>query len=85
MLMLNSAVKIAAKPFPRAISPKAHAIVDYITIGSFFTSALWFWGRSKRAAVAALISGGAELAVNLLTNYSGGVKKVITFAKHREL
>ena len=85
MTMLNSAAKIAAKPFPKAISPKAHAVMDYITVGSFITSALWFWGRSKRAAVAALISGGAEPAVSLLTNYPGGVKKVITFAKHRDI
>jgi hypothetical protein len=48
-------------------------------------TAAWFWGRSKRAAVAALISGGAELAVNLLTDYPGGVKKVIHFRTHRNI
>ena len=85
MPLLNSAVQIAAKPFPRAISPKAHAIIDYITVGSFFMTAAWFWGRSKRAAIAALISGGAELVVNLLTDYPGGVKKVIHFRTHRNI
>ena len=63
MPILNSAVQIAAKPFPRAISPKAHAIIDYVTVGSFLMTAAWFWRRSKRAALAALISGGAELAL----------------------
>ena len=85
MPILNSAVQIAAKPFPRAISPKTHAIIDYITVGSFFMTAAWFWGRSKRAAIAALISGGAELAISLLTNYPGGVKEVINFRTHREI
>ena len=85
MPILNSAVQIAAKPFPRAISPKTHAIIDYITVGSFFMTAAWFWGRSKRAAIAALISGGAELAISLLTNYPGGVKRVINFRTHREI
>ena len=85
MPILNSAVQIAAKPFPRAISPKTHAIIDYITVGSSFVTAAWFWGRSKRAAIAALISGGAELAISLLTNYPGGVKKVINFRTHREI
>ena len=85
MPILNSAVQIAAKPFPRAISPKTHAIIDYITVGSFFMTAARFWGRSKRAAIAALISGGAELAISLLTNYPGGVKKVINFRTHREI
>ncbi|MBV9342893.1 MAG: hypothetical protein JO159_18665 [Acidobacteria bacterium] len=85
MPILNSAVQIATKPFPKAISPKAHAIFDYLTAGSFFMSAAWFWGRSKRAAIASLISGGAELAVSLLTDYPGGVKKVISFRTHREI
>jgi hypothetical protein len=85
MPILNSVVQIAAKPFPKAISPKAHAIIDYMTAGSFLITAAWFWGRSKRAAIAALISGGAELAVSLLTNYPGGVKKVINFRTHRDI
>jgi hypothetical protein len=85
MPILTSAAQIAAKPFPKAISPKAHAIIDYITVGAFFMSAAWFWGRSKRAAIAALISGGADLAVSLFTNYPGGVKKVIHFHTHRDI
>ena len=48
-------------------------------------TAAWFWGQSKRAAIAALISGGAELAISLLTNYPGGVRKVINFRTHREI
>ncbi|MBV8051650.1 MAG: hypothetical protein JOZ80_10705 [Acidobacteriaceae bacterium] len=85
MPMLNSAVQLATKPIPRAISPRTHAIIDYAMVGSLFVSAALFWRRSKRAAVAALIAGGAELAVNLLTNYPGGVKKVINFETHREI
>lgn len=85
MPILNSVVQLAAKPLPRAISPKAHAIIDYITVGAFFLTAARFWGRSKRAALAALISGGAELAVSLLTNYPGGLKKVISFRTHRDI
>ena len=85
MPLLNSAARLAAKPFPRAVSPQTHAIIDYLTAGSLLMSALWFWRRSKRAAVAALISGGAELAVSLLTDYPGGVMKIITFSKHRDI
>lgn len=85
MPILTSAAQIAAKPFPKAISPQAHAIIDYISVGAFFMTAVWFWRRSKRAAIAALISGGAELAVSLLTNYPGGMKKVINFRTHRDI
>jgi hypothetical protein len=85
MPLLNSAARMVAKPVPRIVSPEAHAIIDYMTVGSFFMSALWFWRRSKRAAIAALISGGAELAVSLLTDYPGGVMKIIAFRKHRDI
>ena len=85
MPILNRTVRIAAKTLPKAISPKTHAILDYMIVGSFFVTGAWFWRRSKRAAIAALISGAAELTVNLLTNYPGGVKKIINFDTHREI
>jgi hypothetical protein len=85
MPILNSLAKVIAKPIPRMISPKAHAVIDYVMVGSFLVSAGLFRGRSKRAALAAVICGGAELAVNLLTNYPGGVKKVISFRTHSEI
>jgi hypothetical protein len=48
-------------------------------------SAAWFWKRNKRAAIGALVAGGAELTVSLLTNYPGGVKKVIDLRTHRDI
>jgi len=85
MPILNSATKLAMKPLPRALSPKAHSIADYVTVGAFFASAGWFWRRSKRAALAALICGAAELAVDLLTDYPGGIKRVISFRAHHDI
>ena len=85
MPILNSAAKLLFKPLPRIISPGMHAIIDYVTIGSFLLSAGWLWPRNKRAALAALLCGGAELALTLLTNYPGGVKKVISFHTHGKI
>lgn len=85
MPMLNSITKVAAKPLPRMISPKAHAILDYVIVGTFFASAGWFWRRNKRAAIASLLSGGAKLAVSLMTDYPGGVRKVIHYPVRREI
>ena len=48
-------------------------------------SAAWFWGRNKRAAIASLICGGANLCASLLTNYPGGVRSVISFRRHGEI
>ena len=82
MPVLNRAARLLLKPVPRFISPRAHAVIDYVTVGSFFMSAIWLWHRNKRAALAAILCGGAELAVSLLTNYPGGIKKAISFRTH---
>ncbi|MBV9480852.1 MAG: hypothetical protein JO249_08870 [Acidobacteria bacterium] len=85
MPILNSAAKLMLKPVPRFISRQAHAVIDYMMVGSFFMSAVWLWPRNKRAALGALICGGSGLAVSLLTNYPGGVKKVMSFSRHGEI
>ncbi|HLZ43738.1 MAG TPA: hypothetical protein VKQ11_22420 [Candidatus Sulfotelmatobacter sp.] len=85
MPMLNSITKVAAKPLPRMISPKAHAILDYVIAGTFFATAGWFWRHNKRAAIGSLLCGSARLAVSLLTDYPGGVRKVIHFPARREI
>ncbi len=85
MPTINTVARIVTTPLPRMLSPKAHAFVDYCAVGAFLGSALWFWKKNKRASLAALICGGAELAVSLLTDYPGGIKKVIDFRTHRDI
>ncbi len=85
MPVLNSVTRVAMKPVPRMLSPKAHSIADYVMVGTFVASGGWFWRRSKRAAVASIICGAAQLAVALLTDYPGGVKRVISFRVHRDI
>ena len=85
MQLLNRLARIVTKPFPRMISPRAHAIFDYIAAGSMLASAAWLWPRSKRAATAALICGGTQLGVSMLTDYPGGVRRVIHFGARREI
>src|SRR5579864_2809829 len=85
MPTLNSLAKMIAKPIPRVVTPKAHALIDYASVGLFLGAAAWFWRRSRRAARASLICGGTELALALLTDYPGGVTDLISFQTHREL
>ena len=85
MPILNSVAKVAMKPVPRMLSPQAHSIADYVMVGSYLASAAWFWRRSKRAAVASLICGAAQLAVGLLTDYPGGISRIISFRTHRDI
>jgi hypothetical protein len=85
MAIFNTAAKLALKPAPQFISPKAHALMDYISVGSFLAGAAWFWSRNKRAALAAAICGGTQLALSLLTDYSGRGHKAISFRAHGEI
>ena len=48
----------------------------------FAAMAAMFWGRNKRAAIGAAMCAGAVTATALLTNYPGGVKRVISFHTH---
>jgi hypothetical protein len=85
MPMFNNLVKMAAKPLPNVISTKGHAVIDYMIAGAFFATAGLFWRQNKRAAVASLLCGGAQLAVSMLTDYPGGVRRSIKFQTRRKL
>lgn len=85
MPALNSIFRVAAKPFPRMISPQAQSVVDYAIAGSFLAAAGWFWARNKRAAIASLLCGGAKLAVAMVTDHPGGLGRFINFPARREI
>ena len=46
MPILNTATKLLVKPVPKFLSPKAHAVIDYISVGSFLMSAPRGCGRA---------------------------------------
>jgi hypothetical protein len=85
MPILNKLAQFAVKPFPRTITPKTHAVLDYINVGILLIGAAAFWRRNKRAAIGALAAAGAALAVDLLTDYPGGAKRLIKFHIHRDI
>jgi hypothetical protein len=80
--MLETGVKAATVRMPKVISPKAHAIIDYATAASFFVAGALLWGRHRRAAIASIACGVAEVATAMITDYPGGVKPLISFHTH---
>jgi hypothetical protein len=80
--MMNAVAGAVSQRLPKVVSPKAHAIIDYITAGFFLVAGMLFWKRNKRAALAALVCAGADLTLSLLTDYPGGVTSVISFPTH---
>lgn len=85
MPILNTIAKTITRPLPKFISPWAHAVLDCVMIGSLVTMGALFWRRNKRAALASFVCGGTELLVDLLSDYPGGVKKIIDFSVHGDL
>jgi|SRR6516165_7090060 len=79
MALMQKGVALAAGRMPKKITPRAHAALDYAIAGSFALMGARLWKRSRKAAIGSLLCGGATAAVSLLTDYPGGVKKVIPY------
>src|SRR5437764_4444556 len=82
MALTDMATRAMTDKLPKVIKPKAHAVLDYAMAGAMFTLAAFFWKRNKRAAIGAIVCGGATVTTALLTDYPGGVKPMITFETH---
>lgn len=82
-MLMEKGVNLLSNNLPKVISPKTHAIIDYAVVaGGFFTVAALAWKSHKRAAVSSLICGIAETTTAMLTDYPGGVVRVIDFPTH---
>jgi len=82
---MQKGVALAAARMPKKISPRVHSALDYAVAGSFLLAGAIFWKRNRRAAVGALLCGGATAALSLLTDYPGGVRKVIPYSIHGQM
>jgi hypothetical protein len=82
MPVLQKGVAALTNRMPKVISPKAHAVIDYVNIGTFGLLAYLFWKHNKRAAIAATTCGVAELTTTLLTDFPGGVAPLMSFPTH---
>ena len=82
MPLADRATRVVANRLPKLIGPRAHAVADYATAGALFLLGALFWRDNKRAALGAMICGGAITATSMLTDYPGGIKRVITFQTH---
>jgi hypothetical protein len=67
----------------KTISPAQHAVLDYGVAATFFTLGFSLLSRHRSAAALALANGAMVLGMSLLTNYPGGVFRVLSFRGHR--
>ena len=85
MPLLQKGVAMAAGRLPKIIKPEAHAVIDCVVAGAFLVKGALYWRRNKRAAVSSLFCGGLAVLNNVLTDYPGGVSRVISFRAHGSL
>lgn len=86
MPLMEKGVETIANRMPKIIGPKTHAIIDYSMAGSFIVAGALAWkGEHKAAALSSWIVAGAELALSLMTDYPGGVAKLISFPTHGKI
>ena len=85
MALTDAAARLVADRLPKVIDAKTHAIIDYVVAGSFLAMGAFFWKSNKRAAIGAFVCGGAAAATSMLTDYPGGIKKVISFPTHGKI
>jgi hypothetical protein len=82
MPLATKAVQMVGNRLPKVISPKGHALVDYVQIGTLTVVGALLWRKNRLASVAALGCAALEAANALLTDYPGGVAKVLSFETH---
>lgn len=67
------------------ISPTQHAVLDYSVASFFLSLGMRYRGENDRASTLAFINGAMVLGMSLLTDYPGGVWRVLSFKTHRAL
>jgi hypothetical protein len=67
---------------PAPISPAAHAVLDYV-VASFLCAGAWLIRRHQSAAALAFANGAMVAGMSMLTDYPGGVVRVLPFRGHR--
>ncbi len=85
MPLVQKCVAMGAGRMPKLIQPRAHAVIDYLVAASFFITAGVCWRRNKRAAIGSLICGGIASVNSALTDYPGGIWRVMSFQTHEKL
>jgi len=81
MLMQKGLAAVSGR-MPKMISPRAHAVIDYIVAGTFFAVGALLWRRNRRAAVGSLACGAVATISSVVTDYPGGIWPVMSFQDH---
>jgi hypothetical protein len=85
MALLQTGINALTNRMPKVISPKTHAVIDYLTAGSFLVTGALLWNRNKRAAVGSMVCGIMEAQTAMITDFPGGLTPLISFETHGKI
>src|ERR1700742_1367598 len=83
--MISENSKMTQTNLPKIVSPTAHGIIDYAHSAFFLGLGFLTWRSNRRAAWAALTTGGFILVQSLSTDYRFGAKPLISFKTHGKM
>ena len=85
MPVVQKSVGFIANRLPKVISPTQHAWIDYAVATAFFAAGSALWTRHRRAALTSFLCGAATAASSVITEYPGGLFRLINFETHGQL
>ena len=85
MAILDAGVRTLSNRLPKVLSPKAHAIIDYASVGTFVTAGILMMGSKKRAGISSILCGAAQAGLVMMTDMPGGVFRVIDLPTHLKI
>src|SRR4051812_42028072 len=80
--MADTQLEKMTSTIPKVIGARSHAVLDYLTAGTFVAAGLAMRERNAAASRFALVNGMAVLGTYLMTDYPGGAWPVISFKTH---
>ena len=85
MSLMQRGVGAALNRMPKIIKPTQHAVINYALAGTFVAAGAVLWGKHRRAALSAFLCGGALAANNMITDYPGGLFRLINYETHGQI
>jgi hypothetical protein len=82
MTLIQTSMNLMSKRMPKMIDPKTHAVLDYVIAGMFIAAGAIYWKRNRRAAVGSFVCGAATAMNSLVTDYPGGIWKLLDYQRH---
>jgi hypothetical protein len=67
---------------PKPITPEVHAVLDYAVASTYLAVGMALAPRHRRAATLAFVNSAMVFGLAMLTDYRGGVWRVISFKAH---